>query len=175
MSNVYGPRLVTPPVSGHPFCASTEAASEKKTWLGLRRKIFTGVIARDGQGRLRTEFGVRGQPLVIGIVDPVSLKAYALDPRRETFFELPECPPQPVLPALQKPPGAETQRIEGLECFRRVIPELIEEAWISSELQHVVLERAVDGGVRFTWRMYDIRLGEPDPALFRIPPTYKQA
>jgi hypothetical protein len=63
------------------------------------------------------------------------------------------------------PHGAQTRRIENLECFFYETHGV--EAWISTELKHVVEERIIDEkGVECTWRMHDIVRIDPPPAMF---------
>jgi hypothetical protein len=52
--------------------------------------------------------------------------------------------------------------------------EIVSERWYSEELHEVVLRRHEDP--RFgttTYRLDELRLGDPDPALFEIPADYE--
>ncbi len=172
--NVFGPRIVSGLVIAKPFWAKFETKRQSATWLGFGRRSFRGLIARDKEGRVRTEFGPGKKIVGIAIADPVARKLFILDPRRRTYKEFKFEPP-PVAGIIPQPTDAEVREVEGVLCFRLSVPGMIEEAWISPDLQHVVAESSLDGGKRFTWRMFEIKVGDPPADLFRVPSAYRPA
>jgi hypothetical protein len=171
MENILGPRIRTSGVvTDRPFWAKTEATREGEGAVGLSSR---GSIARDRQGRTRMEFGFGQQVFGASISDPVAQKGFLIDVVRRRFHEV-EYRPLPARSAFDRPADAETRMIERVECFRAAMPPLVEEAWVSPALQHVVTERAREGGSSFTWRMFDIHLEEPPADLFKIPAGFQQ-
>ncbi|MBK9168476.1 MAG: hypothetical protein IPM24_13540 [Bryobacterales bacterium] len=103
--------------------------------------------------------------------------------------------PAPVWTPLAGGPGAAQEQeslgkrvIDGMECegtrYVRVIPEgaignerpirVEGERWFSKELQAMVETRNIDPRTGETrMQLTNIRRGEPDPALFRVPPDYE--
>lgn len=175
MVTVSGPRVALGPMAGHPFEAFTEYTTVRKRFGFTRRRSLWGRLFRDGAGRERLEYWgtrlhARSGPLMIGIADNVAGKVYAIDGQGRVRNEA-SYSPMPVTSELEPPPDAEEAEIEGLTCFRMVVPGNVEEAWISLELQHSMLERGHEGDAAFTWRLFDVKLIEPDPHLFKVPPS----
>lgn len=166
MSDVYGPRIISGVVVDRPFMARVEAALERKTFFGTRRKAFDGEIARDSFGRLRQEYRDGGKVVAVSIADSVAKKLYIVDSQNRPTATVSF--PSEASSEFRQPLDADVKRVENMDCFRIAIPGVIEEGWVSPELQHVVLEHSLSDGKRSKWRMYDIRVGEPDPNLFRI-------
>lgn len=75
-----------------------------------------------------------------------------------------------------KTPGNAGERIiEGMNCFRIGPLGVVEEGWFSLQLQHMIWERSNIGKKTYVWRMHSLAVGEPDPGLFVIPPTFTKA
>ena len=77
-----------------------------------------------------------------------------------------------------RPPDFEPKQIEGLLCngyLLRMSQERIVEYWYSIDLNQLILVRIQSEEGEFTWRLFKIRLTEPDKSLFIVPSDYKYA
>lgn len=172
-TDVFGPRYrVAGAVLGHPFFARVEATSESNCFLSPTRR-HAGLVARDRDGRFRTEYGPAGRTVAASIVDTVARRSCILDLGRRTYFEI-DGDETRIARNVSPPDGAEQRMLDGILCFRIDIPGLIEEGWFSPQLQHVVFERSRIGGKTYLWRMVEIVIGDPDPRLFLVPSTFRR-
>ncbi len=76
------------------------------------------------------------------------------------------------------PPDAERREVEGLLCFRLELSHhppgtersgVSGSAWLSPRIGLVAEEFVTAEGDRGSWRLHDINLTEPGPALFEAP------
>lgn len=174
MTHVCGPSIVSGPVSGRPFTAKIEARRERTFWFGVSRTTLNGSIARDRTGRVRVEYSAKGRVLSYSVADHVTGVIRIVDTVHKTMTDMPYAD-QTFCASMQTPPNAEKKLIEGRECFRMVVPDVVDEAWVCSRLQHVVLECSIRGSSRFIWRMYNISTYDPDPELFKLPSDSTQS
>jgi hypothetical protein len=146
----------------------------------------SGRLVRDSAGRTREEIKVESDAgalaVMVIISDPVLPAIWVLDLLTKTgtrdnvsgFGE-------PIVDfAGDSDPSAQslgTKLIEGLECLgHRTREEEFEiDYWYSPDLQHVVLEVDRSDNEERTFRLFDIRRGEPDARNFQIPKDYKIA
>jgi hypothetical protein len=176
-----GSLLVTPVVAGKPFTASYERRTSKP---GTGEELERGTLAVDRDGRARTSVEMSGAPSVAAIWDPVSRSAWIVDdssnhirmdlPWPEETAEASAPTPTPVRnPVSSASRSLGTRRIDGLSCEGTETtldsPEGRHkvERWISSDLGHVVFEVHSDHeGRTTTFRMFDIKTGDPAATLF---------
>lgn len=167
--------------------------------LGEGRAVtVSGAIFRDSAGRVRMEFRVsrEGQPAyeLVTISDFAGRMAIALDPQAKVATRLTEMGPPPSEAVSQSgwafrgpwsvKPGAEKKMIGGVLCematpdiqmvASRSANSLSGEIWISDEIKFSVLEHVTDARGTHTWRLSDIRKGEPPSSLFVVPPDYSE-
>ena len=189
-------------VKGAPF--SAQAISESVQILGDGTKLTqksTGLIYRDGEGRMRREqelatfgpFPSSGDsPRMIFINDPVANVHYVLDAENKKARKMNFSADAPPM----KPPSASSeaktealgkQTIEGVEAEGTrstiTIPvgqigndraiDIISERWYSTTLQTVVMTKYSDPrfGTR-SYRLTNIKLEEPARTLFAVPTDY---
>jgi hypothetical protein len=135
------------------------------------------------------------QPLrLIHIVDPAAGKAVSLNYLSKTYFDIPFQKSSPLTPK-DEPQDAKTeslgkQTVEGVtaEGTRTTIEIpvgrigndkpifVVTERWFSPDLQMVVLSRHTDPFIgEVTFRLFNIKLGEPAADLFKVPADFKQA
>ena len=176
-----------------PFEAEREEVRITKDPDGTRRQFTSrSKVYRDGAGRGRTEHRVPtergGSQHLAFIVDPRTHDAVLVDvDSGEIVGELPRgsgtpVPPSPPSPgpANRPPPPGKgrpvvenlgTKVVEGLLCRGRrfVFEDGTIEMWDTSELgpPFPVFERLVTATDEYESHLLEIRLGEPDPALFR--------
>lgn len=141
-------------------------------------------------------FPVEGEPRqLIFINDVVAGARISLDPARRTARKMPNfdrpaprfTPPPPAADNERKTEALGKQMIEGVEAEGArttvTIPagkigndrplEIVSERWESPALQVVVLSRHKDPFAgETTYRLTNVRLGEPPRALFEIPSDY---
>ena len=156
---------------------------------------------RDGQGRMRIEPGATTDPVklptvsFIEIFDPVAGVTWMLDPSTMTARKSPYPPPRPQLSPGRKRPEAQTREedlgtkvIDNMPTTgkrtTRTIPAgaignrqpitTVMESWTSTALKVGVLMKRSDPRFGDTiMRLTEIKLGEPDPSLFKVPANYK--
>lgn len=158
----------------------------------------TGSICRDSQGRVRSEFQVRGPKNdgfdLVFVSDYAARTVVAFDVAAETATRLTDMGPPPgAWPgqggwAFRGPWSlegtAQKRTIEGVVCMKAprvawplgspVDPEVIGEIWVSDEIKFSVLERVSDSGREHTWRLYNIERTEPASSLFVVPAGYTE-
>jgi hypothetical protein len=194
-------------ISANPFQAEvheTIPTLDKRLYPSRERE---SLVARDGQGRVRTEVYVGViefhqdtsrevdlTHLVVFICDPVRMQRITIDPLKKTASVVQFHSPAPnqnestmkVNPKFctaqmnlltNYPQDREDlghRNIEGVEARGVAIRSAIldTEIWCSDELGTVVV-RETSGGSRIA--MTNIQRVEPDPALFVVPPNYKQS
>lgn len=152
----------------------------------------TGVIARDSSGRSVQQynsnpFGCLVPPVVSIILDPVTQMLHVVD--RESSTTLVSSPvttgfstaPVPIdsvgiTSVFRGPAPSDTligeEIIEGMRCrgYLRLGGRMQEtEFWVADELQDTILARISADGFESSFRVHDIRQGEPNPELFAIP------
>lgn len=182
--------------------AITESTQTLGDGTRISRKA-SALVYRDREGRTRREqtLNVIG-PLasaeepqqLIFINDPVAGGHYILDQRKRIARKLPP-PPEQMLPPMRPPVDSQVktdslgkQTIEGVEAEGTrttiTIPagqigndrpiEIVSERWYSPALQLVVQSRHSDPRVgENSYRLTNINLDEPSPALFEVPANYK--
>ncbi len=189
-------------VKGAPF--SAQAISENVQTLSNGIKLTqksTGLIYRDGEGRMRREQELAGvgpfpslgeTPRMIFINDPVANVHYVLDAENKKARKMrysadgpPMKPPPTSSEAKTESLGKQT--IEGVEAEGTrstiIIPigqigndqpiDIISERWYSPTLQTVVMTKYNDPrfGTR-SYRLTNIKLEEPPRTLFVVPSDY---
>lgn len=189
-------------VQGAPYSAQAVTEFTQTMADGNRiQRSATGSIARDSQGRTRTErsFGAigvlsaqRGAGKTVIIFDPVANKSYVLEPESRTARSTPipaarthEGPPRNMPSAKTDELG--TQVMQGVNVLgkrvTRVIPagkegnekeiDIVTETWYSPDLQVVVLSKTSDPRFGETvYQLTGLNRSEPDPALFGVPSDY---
>lgn len=180
-----------------PLYAAFEAERQEmritKAPGGTRREFTSrSKVYRDGAGRGRTEHRVQtksgGSQHLAFIVDPRAHDAVLVDvDSGEIVGELARrsgtpSPPSPASPdpANRPPPPGKgkpvvenlgTKVLEGFPCRGRrfVFEDGTIEMWETPELGPAfpVFERLVTATDEYESHLFEIRLGEPDPALFR--------
>ncbi len=156
---------------------------------------------RDGQGRMRIEPGTTSDPAkfptvsFVEIFDPVAGIMWTLDPLSMTARKSPYPLPRPQLSPGRKRPEAKIQEedlgtkvIDGVPATGKrttqTIPagaignrqpiKTVTESWTSTTLKVGVLMKRSDPRFGDTvMKLTEIKLGEPDPALFKVPADYK--
>ena len=156
---------------GRPFSAKAEWTASWARWPVIRLRRWRGFVARDGAGRfyLRVD-GLFGRPLMASIADIVGRRFYGLDVRRRTYLES-ECG-GPMVSPTELPDGLPRREIEGLDCGEFAIGSC--RTWVSAQLMYPVQETAIEGRLRYTWRMSEIVQAEPDATLFVVPPGWSR-
>jgi hypothetical protein len=129
---------------------------------------------------------------LVHIVDHVARKTYSLDVGSKTYFNIPFMQGPPVMPK-NDPPDAKKESL-GKQTFEGVTAEgtrttieiaagqigndkpifAVTETWFSAELQMIVLSKHTDPFIgEVTFRVVNIKLGEPLAELFKIPADYR--
>jgi|SRR5579871_5445325 len=191
------------PVAHAPFSAVLVQQSEQTLSDGTTiSREFRETVVRDSMGRiyrgreLRPPGARSSEPhLLFTITDPVEHVQFVCNsvPKhcRKMEYRSPPNKRRPVYPARQKDIVVEdlgTSNIDGVEAqgqrITRTIPEgqvgndrpftTTEERWHSNDLDIDVEVKRSDprAGTR-TNTLTDLKLGEPDEALFRVPENYK--
>jgi hypothetical protein len=156
-------------------------------------KMQKGTICRDSFGRERKEFTQIENGMIETIAylhDPVNKLQYLLETTTKTIiFETPV--PQDgfrartwslgdsaiaiplALPSYQ--PHFETKEVEGLVCTGYYInqPDNYKiEYWYSSDLGEIMLAKIASDSEQIIWRLFNIKLEQPDANLFVVPTDY---
>jgi hypothetical protein len=153
----------------------------------------TGVIARNSSGRRVQQYNSNPfgfvPPLLAIILDPITQILHVVDRKSSTMLASSRVPtelstaPAPIdsqgitAPTLFRDPAPRDtfigeEVIEGMKCrgYRRLGGRMQEiEFWVADELQDTILARISADGFESSFRVHDIRQGEPDPELFAIP------
>jgi len=183
------------PASAQPPLKATTTVSLAGSG-GEPRVLSTSVVYYDSQSRMReehTDFDAQGRPArtLVTISDPNAQRFYILDPSNRTaeerYFREPVATDRlPGEPGSPHPEGSFTVRpaaelgeqlIEGRPCYGTVYGESPvfdwQVTWWDREtgLALLQIERRKDSNVVKT-TLSDIRLGDPDPGLFKIPSDY---
>lgn len=185
------------PIRGKPFEAEFEEMHTKRSTGEVIRRW--GRIARDSEGRRRQDewFIDPEQPSTTRhatlLWDQVTLTFYGVDPQRKEAKKLemgpvlqaaraakpapgvgpePPKPAQPSSPVKREViPGEKT--IEGVVCHGSLYSlesgEQTIEQWFSDNIDDVALEITRERDLDIVYKLFKIRLTEPDPALFRLP------
>lgn len=162
-----GPHIQTGPVRNRPFRARFEAEHIRSGWLKFLSQRWSGSIDRDSHGRVRTQFERKGKPFATSISDPIAGVFLVRDEIRGARQEIPwSNPPEPG--KLLPPENCQFRTIEGLVCFRYSIPGVVDEGWVSEELQHEISETCTKDGRTTTWRLSSIERTEPPAGLFDL-------
>ncbi len=162
-----------------------------------------GLIYRDGEGRIRQEqpferiggFPVTSadsQPIkLIQIIDFAAGNSFSLNTSSKSYFKIPYLQRSPLTPREEENAKKESlgkQTIEGIaaEGTRTTIEirtgeigndkpiYVVTEKWFSPELQMIILSKHTDPFIgEVTFRLINIKIGEPAPALFKVPEDYK--
>ncbi len=139
--------------------------------------------------------GREDQPLkLVHIVDHVAGKTYSLNTTNKTYFNVPFRQPNPLEPRNEpleaKKESLGTRTIEGVsaEGTRTTIEipvgqigndkpvQVVTEKWFSPDLQMIVMSKHTDPFIgEVTFRLVNIKLGEPAAELFKVPADYKQS
>lgn len=154
----------------------------------------TGVIARDSSGRSVQQFnsnpfGGLVPPVMAIILDPVTQMLHVVD--RESSTTLVSSPVETgfstapahidsvgvTSPTLFRDPAPSDtvigeEVIEGMRCrgYRRLGQRIQQiEFWVADELQDTILARISADGFESSFRVHDVRPGEPNPELLAIP------
>jgi hypothetical protein len=146
----------------------------------------SGRLVRDSAGRTREEIKLEGDAGTLAsmviISDPLLHHIWVLDLQSKTATRDNDSAfSDPVVDfAGDSDPSAQslgTKLIEGLECqgHRTKEEEFEIEYWYSSDLRHVMLEVDRSDNEERSFRLFDIRRGEPDAGNFQIPKDYKIA
>jgi hypothetical protein len=180
-------------IKDKPFHARYERIALKKSpdAQAVRQERY-GAVYRDGDGRSRTvKYGddeAQMTEVEAIIHDPLKGKAYFLDPESQTFYAT-------ALPRASHA-GGEASFEEVLssaashsdDLGQRVIEDLLcrgygvagpdggtMEYWVSEEFSAVLLARSMRDHEEITFRLYDVRRGEPESQLFTVPAEYEDA
>lgn len=152
----------------------------------LRYETTKGGIYRDSEGRTRTDVRLEISSDLHGelafIADPTIQRSFALNHLTKTAV-VEVLPPETgkggwyFLQAGKPTELPGTYEVEGLVCrrlqFERQGEEVqLAESWICDELVQAVFENSISKGQQSTWRLFNIRLVNPDPLLFAVPPDY---
>jgi len=181
---------------GSPFSADVVQESTKTLGYGnpiqhkTRWKLF-----RDVEGRTRGEFS-EGKQFQVRIIDSVGKVMIVLDPKTRTatinhFDAPPQHPSTLDDQAEEQVPGMKQERLEDRDIqgfrvsgFRYSQPlntgqqghgkvTIVIETWYSQDLKATLLTTQEDSqSGRSLIRLTNIRRGDPDPQLFRIPSDY---
>jgi hypothetical protein len=162
-----------------------------------------GLVYRDGEGRVRQEqpfekiggFPVTGtdnQPIkLVQIIDFAAGNSFSLNTATKTYSKIPYLQSAPLTTREEENAKKESlgkQTIEGIvtEGTRTTIELpagqigndkpifVVTERWFSPELQMVILSKHTDPFIgEVTFRLVNIKLGEPSSELFKVPNDYK--
>jgi len=190
-------------VQGSPYSAQATTQFTQTLANGDHiQRTSTGAIARDSQGRTRTDrsFGTigalsagRGAGRTVMIFDPVAGKSIVLEPQSKTARSttLPAAraanAKTPRSLASAKTEDLGTQVMQGVTAqgkrVTRTIPagtegnekeiDIVSETWFSADLQVVVMSKTSDPRYgESVYQLTGITRAEPDPALFMVPSDY---
>lgn len=162
-----------------------------------------GLVFRDGEGRVRQEqpfekiggfpvIGTDNQPIkLVQIIDFAAGNSFSLNTATKTYSKIPYLQSAPLTPREEENAKKESlgkQTIEGViaEGTRTTIEVpagqigndkpifVVTERWFSPELQMVILSKHTDPFIgEVTFRLVNIKLGEPSPDFFKVPNDYK--
>jgi len=177
---------------GRPFSADSETLRLTQGSEGKTRHVDRGRIYVNGAGSVRSELLEEdaAMPIMVNMLDAVRRVNVIIDPISNTVAQIPL--PEPQARTTAPPPGAPTPRslpeqpslavhreslgerqVEGLRCIgertKGFPPGSVVETWRSPELGVVILERLENARTEVTYRLFNIRRGEPDPKLFDVP------
>jgi len=184
---------VSRPRKGKPFEAEYETT--RSTTAGWR-ETKRGKLYVDSAARIRNEFSLDDMR-VVSIWDPDTKMGVLLDAASGTVLvppsqdELPEdtgstSAAQPTAPPGSNEPSREPAEfigedlgarvIEGFDCVghrtkTKASGHFAVDTWVATELGLVLLEKRVTEDEEVEYRIFNIRRGEPDASLFRIPPN----
>ena len=167
----------------------------KNTSKGLIYRDGEGRIRQEQPFERIGSFTVTGadnQPIkLIQIIDFTAGNSYSLNTSAKTYFKVPYLQNLPFTPKDKSPEGKTEslgkQTIEGIaaEGTRTTIEirageigndkpiYVVTEKWFAPELQTVILSKHTDPFIgEVTFRLVNLKLGEPAPALFKIPNDY---
>ena|ERR1051325_10699080 len=174
-------------VKGRPFEAEYEQINVTKVMSGTPlRQVRTGTVHRDGEGRtrklIRQEFVPEMFFISTVIFDPVGGFIYTLEEKTRTVSKT-SISPAPLVPGLiasenEAPPVEIGEReIEGLDCrgYRITREGSTTEYWYSDGLKESLFEKTVSKIEGKVFRLFNIRLADPDAALFSVPDDYKES
>ena len=161
--------------------------------LERRESDTNAKMYRDSQGRTRFDMlTATSRPAlsVVEIYDPVTNTRYILDSRHRIAHRMiapsPEeiqrrrsqaRPPDPDAIRSKKDLGQKT--IEGLQAQGEMLlyhsggNDSMTEQWTSAEHQITLIRKTTTQHLESALSVTGVAIGEPDPALFRIPPGYK--
>ena len=171
-----------------PFSADYEerlilksADGESVAWRNARK------VYRDGKGRKRDEFqlivpqGLKDISVLIQATPPkvvvIDLATGRVLPREELSEQAPQASGRSQLIGHRQPEQGNPKRsmlgartIEGVECQGQSLAyeDGVREFWwpLSLDLGQPILDRSLTQTEAFERRFFNIRIGEPDPALF---------
>ncbi len=136
--------------------------------------------------------GINNQPIkLVQIIDFVSGDSFSLNTQSKTYSKIPYLQNSPLTPKNESQDGKReslgTLTLEGVKAEgERTTVEIrageigndkpiyvVTERWFSNELQMVVLSKHTDPFIgEVTFRLVNIKLGEPAPELFKVPDDY---
>jgi hypothetical protein len=186
-------------MKGRPFQAEFEETHTKPSTGEVIRRWGSIARDSEGRRRQENFLIDPEQPSTtrraIMIWDQVTLTFYGIDPERKEAKKLemgpilqaaraaatmatpgaasePPMPAQPPSPSKREViPGEKA--IEGVLCHGLLYTlesgEKTIEHWFSGQIDEVVLEITKEKDLEIVYRLFNIRLTEPDPALFRLP------
>lgn len=178
-----------PRIANKPYQAEFERSSTQR--LGVRTSTVRsqGIVARDSNGLELEEEHVpeeSGEETILArLHDPIKGRFSILDRRSKTVLMVSAVSAGAgliidvgdtaiALPIGRIPEGGDligSQLIEGLSCTgrRHTTPSGSLEVWIADELEAVVLILVLTNNRESSFRLHNIRLKEPDAALFSVP------
>ncbi len=185
-------------VKSVPFAARYEEVHVRRDSRGVSsEERVIGTIYRDGAGRVRREYQMRGSNgealglVVISDLAARTVVALDLAGRQATRFTNMGAPPDEMpqggwafsgLWSLEG--GANEKMIEGVACKKahRVVltkgsvvkSTEVGEIWVSAGLKFAVYEHESDPHREYTWRLFDIQRAEPPSSLFAIPAGFTE-
>ena len=192
------PLGLPPPVINLPYSAELRQTRFQLLGGGTRLSEARPVsqIYRDAKGDLRIDralvdaYDPPDSPRIVQLDDAQEHARYILEPRRKIAHRFSvqarnatDQNPRDNSEALTEQLGSWVIQNLPAQGVRRTIPlpsaaaeggVIVRETWTVPELQLVVLEKIKDPRYgETTYELTNIRTGDPDDSLFRVPPDYK--
>ena len=171
-------------ILGRPFQSDFERVLTEKHEDGKTDKyIFSGILYRDVSGRIRKDVNIQNPNgttvRLIIIQDILSQTVYMIHEEAKSVLAL------PLTDMLILNSGFATashdeeigeRQIEGLLCtgYRgKRGEERVTTLWVSDTIGEALIEENTGSQESDVFRLFNIRLNEPDKSLFSIPAGYK--